>query len=230
MDEERELLFTEFFNQKLKERGWTLRQLSDASGISMKYLESFAHGRFENLPPTPYVHGYFVRLGGLLGFDPEEWWQKVRAEEPAAAGQQDRLPKNRFARKQKRAFLAGGAVVLLLLGYFGLRAASILGQPELTVTSPENMSVSQQNRITVAGRAKNADEVTIGGAQVPLQSDGSFSKDIALLPGSNDIEIKASKFLGRTASIVRTVYYQASTFNLLQGSASASSSATSTGQ
>lgn len=223
MNEDRELLFTEFFNQKLKERGLNLRQLSEMSGISMKYLESFAHGRFENLPPTPYLHGYFVRLGGILGFDAEEWWKRIREEEPVpTSGVKDILPKNRYSIRRTRFLLPAGIIVILLVVYLGLRFTKILGQPSLDVTYPQEDSIrTQENHIIVAGTVKNADEVDVNAEQVPLDGQ-NFQKDIPLQPGLNTIEITAKKLLGRETTVTKQVYYQASDLEMLRPEAPSS--------
>lgn len=226
---DRELLFTEFFNKKLKERGFTLRQLSEASGISMKYLESFAHGRFENLPPTPYLRGYFLRLGEILNFDAAEWWDAVREDETVArAGKNDRLPRNRFSLRRKRSLAVGGFVLILIIGYFGFRASKILGEPKLTVTAPaEETSRVTEGHVLVSGQVKNADEVLINGEQAQIENDG-FSKDVPLQPGMNSLEITAKKILGRETSVLRQVYYETSAIDLLRPETT-STTASSTG-
>ena len=45
------ILFEQFLNERLKERGMTLKRLSELSGISQKHLEYLARGEFDHLPP-----------------------------------------------------------------------------------------------------------------------------------------------------------------------------------
>lgn len=230
MTTDREMLFTELFNQKLKERGFTLKQVSELSGISMKYVESFAHGRFENLPPTPYLHGYFVRLGAIMDFDAEDWWQRVRGEDSIiSSGKYDRLPPNRYSVRRHRALVGFGILLVVIIAYVGFRASNILGEPQLTVISPgDNVSVTD-GHILVAGSVKNADEVMINGEQIPLDNNG-FQKDLPLQPGLNTIEVKAGKILGREAVAIRQVYYAASPLDMLRlGLSSTTGSTTATG-
>ena len=206
---EDEVLFTEFFNQKLKERGLTLKHLSTETGIAIKHLENFSHGRFERLPSAPYVHGYFVRLGAIMGFDPDEWWNRVKAEDTVhRAGAADRMPGNRFSRIRGRALIWGGVVIVLALLYIGARFTTILGEPQLILTTPDN-SVTQVtvSDITFQGMVRNGDTLTMNGANVPLNPDGSFSTDESLQPGQNTIILQASKTLGRTVTLTRQIYY-----------------------
>lgn len=210
---EDEVLFTEFFNQKLKERGLTLKQLSEATGIAVKHLENFGNGRFERLPSAPYVHGYFVRLGSILGFDPNEWWNRIKEEDTVQrSGSTDRMPKNRFSRLRGRA-LVWGIVALALVGlYIALRFTTIIGEPDIVISAPEaqavNFSTSVSNSaLTLEGQVRNGDTFTVNGAGVSLGSDGAYATTVILQPGPNTIELRAKKFLGREKALIRQVYY-----------------------
>ena len=206
---EDEVLFTEFFNQRLKERGLTLKQLADSTGIAIKHLENFSHGRFERLPSAPYVHGYFVRLGAILGFDPDEWWNRVKEEDVVhRAGAADRMPKNRYSRWRGRAII-WGAIVLVLAGlYIAARYTTIIGQPQPMLTKPgPEVTVVTASTLELQGQVENGDTLTVDDASVPIAADGSFATQVTLRPGPNTIEIQARKFLGRTATRTVQIYY-----------------------
>ncbi|OGY98157.1 MAG: hypothetical protein A2855_01140 [Candidatus Liptonbacteria bacterium RIFCSPHIGHO2_01_FULL_57_28] len=211
--QEDEILFTEFFNQKLKERGLTLKNLSEATGIAVKHLENFSHGRFERLPSAPYVHGYFTRLGPILGFEPDEWWNRIKAEDAVArSGSADRMPKNRYSKLRGRA-LFWGAIALVLVGlYIGARYTTIIGQPGIVITAPEAQAVDQsttvwQSILTLEGFVANADTFMLNGETVTLGEGGAFRVEVLLRPGLNTIELRAKKFLGREDILTREVYY-----------------------
>lgn len=210
---EDEILFTEFFNQKLKERGLTLKQLSESTGIAVKHLENFGNGRFERLPSAPYVHGYFVKLGNILGFDPDEWWNRIKEEDVVhKSGPADRMPDNRFSRFGSRALIWGIVAIVLVGLYFAARFTTIIGEPNITIASPEaqavNFSTSVSNStLTLEGRVGNGDMLTVNGANVPLGPDGSYVAVVQLQPGPNMIELRAKKFLGREETLTRQVYY-----------------------
>ena len=46
----------------MKERGVSLKKLSDMTGISMGYIENMLRGDFEHVPATPYFRGYLIRM------------------------------------------------------------------------------------------------------------------------------------------------------------------------
>jgi cytoskeletal protein RodZ len=205
-----ELLFTEFFNQKLKERGLTLKQLSDQTGIPIKHLENFGNGRFERLPPAPYLHGYFVKLGSIMDFNPDEWWRRIKEDDGVhASGPQDRMPGNRYSRTRGRILAAVAVIAVLAAIYVAARFTTIIGEPQITLTGPsatENRVF--QDTVTFQGVVRNGDTLTIDGTNVPLASDGSFSADVPLDPDKiNTIELVAKKTLGREATLTRQIYY-----------------------
>jgi hypothetical protein len=209
--QEDEILFTEFFNNKLKEKGLTLKQLSAATGIAMKHLESFGHGRFENLPSAPYVHGYFIKLAEIMDFDPEEWWGRIKEEDTVhRAGSGDRMPGNRFTRGRGRALLWSGTALALVILYFAARLTTILGEPQifLTAPGPEVTNVTAST-IVFEGSIRNGDSLTIGGDSVPLGPEGEFSTEVRLRPGRNVIQVRARKTLGREATLTRDINYDA---------------------
>jgi cytoskeletal protein RodZ len=230
---EGEELFSEFFNERLKKRGLTLPQLSELSGISLKHLEQFAHGRFENMPASPYLRGYFVRLGSILGFEPLEWWERVRHDGALSrSGGTDTLPKNRFHMRENRAMIGLGVILLLVALYFGLRATKIIGKPDLEVTAPkEDTTRTSESHIFISGTMKNGDEVDIcleqSCEQIPLDTDGVFQRDVQLVPGMNTVKIMAKKILGRTTTVTRQVYYDASPIQILIPQAPATTTITS---
>jgi hypothetical protein len=215
-----EILFSEFFTQKLKERGLTLKQLSETTGIALKHLENLSFGRFENLPPTPYLHGYFEKLGSVLGFDPEEWWNRLKYESVIArSGAADRLPQNRFGKKARRWWMGVGIVVLFLVLYVGFRYSAIFGTPRLVIEEPPAaLERTLEDRIVFKGRVENGDDLYLFNEQVPLAADGTFVVEVPLQPGPNPIELTAKKILGREVKVTRQVFYDApeNTFNGLE--------------
>ena len=106
MDTE-EITLANSFTTASKKKGISLKKLSDMTGISMNHIENMLRGDFENVPPTPYFRGYLIRLGEVLNFDGEAWWEKIKREEGVGtSGPADALPKNRFIRKSPAKMIA----------------------------------------------------------------------------------------------------------------------------
>ena len=75
-----DLPFEQFFAEKIKERGVSLKKLSEITGIAPSHIENLLRGDYENMPSAPYFHGYMLHLGAVLDFDGEEWWARLKKE------------------------------------------------------------------------------------------------------------------------------------------------------
>lgn len=86
--------------------------------------------------------------------------------------------------------------------------------PTLTITSPTDGFETNKSQITVSGITNDATSspvvitITLNGTDqgsVTVDPDGSFSKNINLVEGSNAIKITATDKAGRTTDVTRTV-------------------------
>ncbi len=86
--------------------------------------------------------------------------------------------------------------------------------PTLSVTSPANNLITNNSKVTVAGKTDDATSkpvtVTVklnsGSAQaVTVASDGSFSTQLTLANGANTITIVATDAASKTTTVTRTV-------------------------
>lgn len=202
--------FSNFLRERMREKGLSLKKLSDASGISPAHLEALLRGHPEELPPAPYLRGYLRRLGEILDFEPEEWWAGFKQEaELSRSGGLDRLPRNRFARQSGSRYFWLLGLVLVLLLYLGFRFTQVFGKPVLTVDYPaaETTHTAEQ-ALVLRGKVSGGDELKVNGESVVLGEDGSWQKEILLQSGLNPLEIKAGKFLGGETSVRRQVIYE----------------------
>lgn len=207
--------FQIFFAKKLKESGLTLKKLSELSGISLKHLENMNSGNWNNLPPAPYLRGYFLKLGQILEFNGEELWGYFQKEtEVSISGPNDTLPKNRFVKKSSLKKIWLIVIAVIILGFLGYRLPKILGRPQVTVFSPaDETTIITSSTYTLSGKILNGDKLTIyqnsadNGEVVGLANDGTWQKDILLQPGPNQINIIGSKFLGRQTEVIRQIIF-----------------------
>lgn len=203
--------FQQFLNERLRERGLTLKRLSELSGVNLKYLEQLSNGSFEELPAAPYLRGYIVKISEILEFDHETWWKFIKREEGLkTSGGEDQLPKNRFARERTpRPFWIAALIVLAVL-FFGVRASRILGRPTLTISNlTEETLTTSSDRFTIEGTITGGNKVVVNNESVDVGADGSWSKSVILEPGINLIEIKGRKFLGNEVTAIRRIVYEA---------------------
>lgn len=79
-------------------------------------------------------------------------------------------------------------------------------KPMLTVTSPQNLSVTDQSQMAVFGITDPGCTVKVNEAEIAVGEDGSFSSEISLVSGTNSITIISTKG-GVSTETVLTVTY-----------------------
>ncbi len=204
--------FEQFFSERIKERGMTLKKLADATGIAPMHIESLLRGDFDTLPSAPYLRGYLLRLGDELGFDGEEWWKRLRKDGTIKnySGGTDTLPRNRFIRETPPKYLWLIAAVVLIVIYFAFQAPRILGKPVITVTFPNaNPYTTTSSTVTFAGTVSNADTLYLNDTQeIPVAPDGSWQETVLLGAGQNPFKISAKKVLGGESAVTETILYE----------------------
>ena len=210
-----ELPFEQFFAEKIKERGMTLKKLAETTGIAPAHIESLLRGDYESMPSAPYFHGYLIHLGTILDFDGEEWWIKLKKEGVIKnSGGLDTLPRNRFIKQSPPKYLWAIGVGILVLIYLAFQAPRIFGKPTITVISPDtNPYVTTASTFTLSGTVSGSNSLYLVGAngeteQIIIASDGSWQKEVLLGIGPNPFEVSAKKFLGGETSVTEQISYQ----------------------
>ncbi|MEN9342291.1 MAG: hypothetical protein RIQ54_547 [Candidatus Parcubacteria bacterium] len=203
--------FAVFLHTKMKEEGFTVKKLVDATGIAVKHIESLLESDFKELPPAPYLRGYIYTLGAVLNFDAEPWWQIIKEGMLIKkSGTKDSLPNNRFAQKDQGKKIVIVIAVIAVVSILIWRLPKIFGNPELLVTTPSQTEiiVSSETYIIKGKVESNNDTVTINNEAVATDKDGFWQKTVLLQFGINTFEIKAKKLLGSETIITKQIVYE----------------------
>ncbi|MCP6720132.1 MAG: helix-turn-helix domain-containing protein [Patescibacteria group bacterium] len=204
----------------LRVKGFTVEKLAQTTGVSDRFLESLVEEKFENLPPSPYVHGYLVKIAGALGLDGESLWQEYLKDNDVIkrSGKSDQLPRNRFvtSRLRGKAILVG-LVILGFIVYVVLRTPLFLNQPGLELMNLSNdTTFTEDANFSILGKVSSAYKLTLNGERVYPDDDGNFEKTIPLQEGFNTLVFSVKKFLGKERLITKQVFYQVNEENFLQ--------------
>ena len=202
--------FEQFFAERIKAKGLSLKKLSDITGITPSHLESMLRGDYANIPSAPYFRGYLLRLGKVLDFDGEAWWNRLKGDVKNSGGL-DSLPKNRFIKSAPPKYLWAVVVGAIVLMYVIFQFTRIIGKPALALTYPsQNPYTTNVNTITITGTTHDADSLYINDTQqVTLAPDGSWRESVFLGNGLNPFKFTAKKFLGGSTDITEQIWYQA---------------------
>lgn len=211
--------FSSFIIEALRVKGISVEKISQLSGVPESFISLIIDEKFEKLPPAPYVHGYIIKMSEVLGLDGEKVWNEYFEKDGhlRRSGERDILPPNRFEIPKINKKIAGAIIIaVLIIIYAGIRLPSILGRPTLTL---ENISggitVTKEQNFTIKGTVSPGDEITVNGEALLPDRKGYFEKAIVLNPGFNTFTFIATKVLGRTYSVTKQIFYEASSTNAI---------------
>jgi hypothetical protein len=97
--------------------------------------------------------------------------------------------------------------LLCAVALYGLiEAWPLLRGPALSLTSPAENASIPDGIVTVSGRAIRATTLTLNGAFVLHEADGTFLSTLTLPRGSSILTLIATDRFGRRATLTRTVF------------------------
>ena len=198
-------------NDAISARGLSTAKLSELSGVPERFLEALRAGNFDALPSAPYVRGYLIKLGHILGINGSEWWSNFKMyHEPKSSGVKDALPVNRFsARRNLKTKIIMVLAVLALAAYAAARFNIIIGKPSLVIYNPSPTTlITNSERMRITGKVDSGNSLSINGDSVPISENGEFEKELSLSPGVNNIEFVAKRFLGREIRETKKIVFQ----------------------
>lgn len=114
---------------------------------------------------------------------------------------------------------AGGAIAItqdLLMGQteaevktLAAKSEDRLGKPTVSIDSPDNNATVTTSTVKVTGKAADSRSLSlkVNGNAVPVGADGTWSMDMALQPGVNQVTAVASDGAGNEARTVRSFLF-----------------------
>lgn len=98
-------------------------------------------------------------------------------------------------------------IVLALLVVYGITEGwPLLNGPRLSITSPTNDASYPTGTVTISGKVANATALTLDGAPVIPDANGSFSSTFAFPKGGSILTMTATDRFGRTITKTREIY------------------------
>jgi len=189
-------------------KGVDLPRVERETKIRERYLSALERGEYRELPGSVYTKGFLRNYGAYLGLDPEYLIDLYRLESASLAAERPRVPAppRPLATRRNRTFVVTpgavvAAILTLMVGAFvawiGYEFVSFARQPELRITDPAgNVSAHTELNILVRGVTEPNATITVGNLRenptVRADADGNFEVTLALVPGSNVMELTAS--------------------------------------
>lgn len=214
------LPLAEFLSARRKFLKIRLADLEQKTGISSRYLKKIESGDWPSLPSGVYAKGFLKKYARVVGLDEGEVVFRYDQEVDRLAKQSRPIPGSvRSAPKSAlkkldilerfslRKILIGSVAVFVII-YIGWQFKPILEQPSLNINNPREENVAtNESSFKMEGQITPGSILTINNETVYPEENGSFKKDIELLPGLNVLEIKAVSRFGKETSLTRRITY-----------------------
>ncbi len=196
--------------EAMRVKGMSTEKLAQTTNISERFIDLIIEEKYSKLPAAPYLHGYIVRIGEVLGIDGEALWGEHLAHESAVSrsGPSDLLPGTDrfqlpFGRRTIIALVVSGVILL----YVAFRLPGVFGKPELTLSFEDGVIVTTSTFV-LSGSADPKGELTVNGEVVYPNGDGTFTKQANLIPGFNTFTVSVKRIMGAESSLVKQVFFK----------------------
>lgn len=193
----------------------SLHDVSKATRIQEKYLESLETGAYDKLPADVYVRGFLRSYARYLNVD-EQALVKLYERERNIQENLDREnhvpPKtNSFAPLSfvitSRSIVVGCIFLLVFGAFFYLfrEFKSFAAEPQLVVLEPQSGAVVETQEVMVRGKTDKGSRVTINDQSIFVDGDGAFTDTIVVRSGVNTILIRTVNRFEKEKSAVLSI-------------------------
>ena len=206
--------------EKLKnlrtDRRLRARDLSRRINVKVEYIEALERGDYDSLPNKVYTKGFVRSWARFFGvpedallelFDREyNVYQNINYKDVSedTVNKLPKVPRIVFTPRIIMGFV--GLFVLGVIGiYLYVSVGNFVKSPWIIIEEPLNNITVNDNKITVKGKTRDNSQVFINGQQVFVDLDGSFSDEIELRDGINNIQIKSINKFNKENTVERIV-------------------------
>lgn len=195
--------------------GLSLDQVSERTGIKLKFLESLEDGNFRQLPPDVYVLGFLRQLAELYSIEEAPLSAQYKKEKNIHTQIEKRAHPSRawasvyFSRlvvtPKFLSIVLGLLFVVMTLGYIIWQVASINKLPSLEIFEPQDRQVIKDSFVNVRGKTDPDMKVTINSQDVFVDSSGNFKLQLSMEVGPKQLEVTASNKFGKTVTKIISI-------------------------
>ena len=198
--------------------GLTIEEAEKQTKIAVKYLLALENGQYNKMPAEAYNIGYVRCYAEFLKLKPEKIIQLYKLErsnqrlKPNATS-----PQLRPKRLGDWSFLVTPKLlgVVGMLAVFGIISSYIIFQvrkfaepPMLEITNVPSEFTSNKDVVLLEGRTTEGAILLMNSEPIFVSSTGSFSQDVQLSPGLNQILIQAKNRADNESRLTIKVLYR----------------------
>lgn len=205
--------------QRLKEarlqKKLSLDEVAKATKIRAPFLSAIESGDYSKLPSSTYAHGFVSNYAQFLVLPKKEILALFRREFdeekelkvlPDGFSKKDDFPIRRINFRQ---ILVISFILFLIGGYIFYQYRDIFIDPSLNISKPEENAVIFSKEVQVIGKTTPNTSIYVDETLVPVDTSGSFKKNISVFPGRVTITIRAQNKFGKETTEERTIEVKA---------------------
>src|SRR3990167_4757014 len=182
------------FQEERKRQNLTLEEVARATKIREEFLSAIERGDHKKLPSPAYAYGFVRNYAKFLGLPVEKSLALFRRDfdekksievlpKGLTSPGEFSIPKFKIGRS---AFLI--SIILVIVAAFLLfQYRSALFNPSLKVDFPTENQTINSLTVEVRGKTDPNATLTVDNEQIPIDSDGSFKKQISVFPGRRSL-------------------------------------------
>ena len=204
---ERQLSCGETLKQARESKFLSFNKVSKDLGIKKDYLEKMENDQLSQLPHGLYSRQFVLKYATYLDLD-QDFFNNSFAQNKVSQYNYfscEKLSKNRFLSFPRIIRnIAFFLIIAVCLSYFSFYFFSLISPPQLSISYPPSNFVAQESIIELSGETEPEAIITINGESV-LNNQGSFSKEVDLKNGINQITIISKQKYSKKKVITRQI-------------------------
>ncbi|HUD21185.1 MAG TPA: helix-turn-helix domain-containing protein [Candidatus Saccharimonadales bacterium] len=179
----------------------TVEQAQEQTKICERYLIALEQGNYAALPAEAYNIGFIRTYASFLKLNPDKIVRLYREErslnrlnpqENQVVMRPRKIGDWHFLITPKVLAILGTVIFFgALVGYIAVELNRFAQPPTLAITNVPSQFTSSQDKIKLAGHTDGGATVLMNSQTISVADDGSFSQDVQLNPGVNQITILA---------------------------------------
>lgn len=183
-------------------------KLEKLTKIKKEFIESLEDERWEELPEYPVVTGFVKSIASQLKSDEKHLVALLRRDYPPKVLSINPKPEisEKFKWSPRLTFLVGiVSVTLFIIGYLTFQYISFIQPPKLEVQEPQEGQVVTSETVVVEGSTDPDSVVLVNNQPTVVSEDGSFSAEIDIFQGTEEVVVISRSRSGKETRVVRKI-------------------------
>lgn len=199
-----------------KQKKFTLDDVHKFVKIHPKFLEALESGDYAVFSDEIHAKGFLKNYAEFLELDVDKilaLWRREYGDKFGNENEKGFKPKKL---EPAKIILTPGLIltvisIFLVTGFFGYlfyQYRSYSGAPDLSIYSPQNNTVVNNEVLDLTGKTDRDSVLLINNQRVILDKDGTFATSLKLKPGLNTLSFLSVNKLGKETEEVLTIIYR----------------------